>query len=83
MSSGYDWCLESCGDLVVAKCCDCLLPTNDKYRANTELAASLAYNLTLHSTKVTIHGVVICPLQPSSSISPGCPGPESSVLVLS
>ena len=25
--------------------------------------------------------VVVCPLQPSSSVNPGCPGPESSVTV--
>ena len=27
--------------------------------------------------------VVVCPLQPSSSVNPGCPGPESSVPVSS
>ena len=27
--------------------------------------------------------VVVCPLQPSSSVNSGCPGPESSVLVSS
>ena len=27
--------------------------------------------------------VVVCPLQPSSSVNPGCPSPESSVAVLS
>ena len=27
--------------------------------------------------------VVVCPLQPSSSVNPGCPCPESSVLVSS
>ena len=27
--------------------------------------------------------VVVCPLQPSSSANPGCPGPESSVSVSS
>ena len=27
--------------------------------------------------------VVVCPLQPSSSVSSGCPGPESSILVSS
>ena len=27
--------------------------------------------------------VVVCPLQPSSSANPGCPGPESSVPVSS
>ena len=26
-------------------------------------------------------GVIVCPLQPSSSVSPGCHGPESSVPV--
>ena len=29
------------------------------------------------------HVVVVCPLQPSSSVNSGCPGPESSVLVSS
>ena len=28
-------------------------------------------------------GVVVCPLQPSSSVNSGCPGPESSILVSS
>ena len=27
--------------------------------------------------------IVVCPLQPSSSVNPGCPGPESSVPVSS
>ena len=27
--------------------------------------------------------VVVCPLQPSSSVNSGCPGPESSILVSS
>ena len=27
--------------------------------------------------------VVVCPLQPASSVNPGCPGPESSVPVSS
>ena len=27
--------------------------------------------------------VVVCPLQPYSSVSSGCPGPESSILVSS
>ena len=26
---------------------------------------------------------IVCPLQPSSSVNPGCPGPESSALVSS
>ena len=29
------------------------------------------------------HVVVVCPLQPSSSVNSGCPGPESSILVSS
>ena len=27
--------------------------------------------------------VIVCPLQPSSSVNSGCPGPESSILVSS
>ena len=27
--------------------------------------------------------VVVCPLQPSSSVNSGCPGPESSILISS
>ena len=27
--------------------------------------------------------VVVCPLQPSTSVNSGCPGPESSILVSS
>ena len=39
--------------------------------------------------KATLHAihtdavVVVCPLQPSSSVNSGCPGPESSILVSS
>ena len=36
---------------------------------------------TNNSTCITV--VVVCPLQPSSSANPGCPGPESSVPVSS
>ena len=35
----------------------------------------------LLSTHVVV--VIVCPIQPSSSANPGCPGPESSVLVSS
>ena len=40
----------------------------------------------VHSTSVNEEYwavVVVCPLQPSSSVNSGCPGPESSVLVSS
>ena len=34
-------------------------------------------------TCIVYHVVVVCPLQPSSSVNSGCPGPESSILVSS
>ena len=37
----------------------------------------------LEGEKVSNMVVVVCPLQPSLSVNSGCPGPESSVLVLS
>ena len=46
----------------------------------TKLAISL-YLLSLQQHTATQNVVVVCPLQPSSSVNSGCPGPESSILV--
>ena len=40
-----------------------------------------AFSITFRLLMLVV--VVVCPLQPSSSVSSGCPGPESSILVSS
>ena len=45
----------------------CLIPISSQVLNSDEMYAHVV--------------VVVCPLQPSSSVNSGCPGPESSVLV--
>ena len=55
------------------------------------IGASKAFNRVSHITLfntpifncITAFVVVVFPLQPSSSVNSGCPGPESSILVSS